>query len=104
MLDIKNMIHAVSGLLSHHEEEVRKCAMEILFNIDAQSAMMFIDTMLNDENIWNRLRLLEILEGLEGDEYDSAYQKLALDPDEMVQERAQYLVNLKFNQQSINPN
>jgi hypothetical protein len=78
--------------------------MEILFNIDAQSAMMFIDTMLNDENIWNRLRLLEILEGLEGDEYDSAYQKLALDPDEMVQERAQYLVNLKFNQQSINPN
>ncbi len=76
--------------------------MDILFNLDSQSAFLFIDTMLTDENMWNRLRLLEILESLQSSESDSAIQKLAQDPDEMVRERAQFIVNSKINQLSTN--
>lgn len=102
ILDIKNAVHAISGLLNHHDEEVRKTSMEILFNLDLESALLFIDTMVNDENAWNRLRLLEILEMVPGDSFDPAILKLTNDYDEVVKERAQYLVNLKQNQFSIN--
>jgi HEAT repeat protein len=102
MLDLKNTVHAVSGLLDHQDEEVRRTSMEILFNLDLESALLFIDTMVNDENSWNRLRLIEILGMVPGDSFDPAIQKLAEDYDEMVRERAQYIVNLKQNQFSTN--
>jgi HEAT repeat protein len=93
ILELRGIVHTMSGLLEHHDEEVRKSAMEILFNLDPESALLFVDTMANDENMWNRLRLLEILELIEGENSNSAILKLAGDPDEMIRERAEYIVN-----------
>lgn len=93
ILELRGIVHTMSGLLDHHDEEVRKSAMEILFNLDPESALLFVDTMANDENMWNRLRLLEILELIGGENSNSAILKLAGDPDEMIRERAEYIVN-----------
>ncbi len=96
-LDIKNIIHAVSCMLNHSDEEVRRASMEILFNLDPESALLFIDTALSDDNVWNRLRLLEILEQMNGREIDAAIHKLTKDEDEMVRDRALFVLNAKIN-------
>ncbi|MBA4406876.1 hypothetical protein C0389_06340 [bacterium] len=105
LMDIRNIVHGVSGLLSHYDEEVRRTAMEILFELDQESALLFVDVMTNDENNWNRLRLLEIVESLPGEEFNSVIQKLLNDEDEMIRERAVYSASLKnINQLSTNVN
>jgi len=105
MMDVRNIVQGVSGLLNHHDEEVRRAAMEILFELDQESALLFVDVMANDENNWNRLRLLEIIENIPGTEFNSVIQKLLDDEDEMIRERAAYSSSIKnINQLSTNAN
>jgi len=105
MLEIRNIIHAITGLLNHFDEEVRRSAMEIIFNMDADSALLFIDSMVSDENTWNRLRLLELLENIQGEKFNSSIAKLTKDDDEMVRERAILIASTKnINQISTNAN
>jgi HEAT repeat protein len=105
MLEIRNIIHAITGLLNHFDEEVRRSAMEIIFNMDADSALLFIDTMVSDENTWNRLRLLELLENMQGEKFNSSIAKLINDDDEMVRERALLIASTRnINQISTNAN
>ena len=56
--------------------------------------------MLNDENFWNRMRLLDLFTDLDNPIIAEALFKLANDPEEMVSEKAkeislrkQYLTN-----------
>lgn len=104
MMDIRNIVQSVSGLLTNPDEEVRREAMEILFNLDPDSALLFIDTMVTDENNWNRIRLVELLENFQSEAVDSSLQKLTNDEDEMVRDRAMFVVNSKINQLSTNSN
>ncbi len=104
-MDIRNIIHGVSGLLNHHDEEVRRLSMEILFELDRESSLLFVDVMAVDENNWNRLRLLEIIENIPGDAFNSVIQKLVDDENEMIRERATYIAGIKnISPQSINAN
>jgi len=89
---IRNVIHAVSEFLNHPDEEVRRASMEIIFNLDPQSALLFIDSMINDENIWNKLRLIELLEMVDNSESTDALIRLAQDEDEMVRNKAQEVI------------
>jgi len=105
MLEIRNIVHAITGLLSHFDEEVRRSAMEIIFNMDADSALLFIDTMISDENTWNRLRLLELLENIQEEKFNLSITKLTNDVDDMVRERAILIANAKnINQISTHAN
>jgi HEAT repeat protein len=104
-LEIRNIVHAITGLLSHFDEEVRRSAMEIIFNMDADSALLFIDTMISDENTWNRLRLLELLENIQEEKFNLSIAKLTNDVDDMVRERAILIASAKnINQISTNAN
>ncbi len=96
-LGLKNIIYSASSLLNHYDEEIRKLSMEVLFKLDAESAMLFVDSMLSDENPWNRMGLLEILERLPIRQSEAAIRKLTEDPDEMVRERAQYASSSALN-------
>lgn len=100
LVQIRNIVHSISEYLNNPDEEVRRASMEILFILDAESALLFVDSMCNDENIWNRLRLVEILETLNLPDVNIALLKLAGDPDEMVRERANEIIN----QRNINEN
>jgi HEAT repeat protein len=104
VLKIRNIVQPVSGLLNHPDEEVRKSAMEILFGLDNNSALLFVDTMLADENTWNRIRLVELLENVNDPIADNAIQKLVSDEDDMVRDRAIFVFNSKVNQLSNNVN
>ncbi|MBI5807075.1 MAG: HEAT repeat domain-containing protein [Ignavibacteriales bacterium] len=97
MLDIRYIANSISGFLNHHDEEVRRYAMEILFNIDQESAILFADSMSNDESAWNRLRLLEMLEKVPDQSPEPIIEKLIKDEDDMVRERAAIIKNLRVN-------
>ena len=97
MLDTRYIANSISGFLNHHDEEVRRYAMEILFNIDQESAILFADSMLNDESAWNRLRLLEMLEKVPDQSPEPIIEKLMKDEDDMVRERAAIIKNLRVN-------
>ncbi len=70
------------------DEEVRLSAMELLFFLCLDTAIMFLDTMAKDDNVWNRMRLLEFLSQLDGEHVNEILKQLAHDEDEMVANRA----------------
>jgi len=94
----------MSGLLNDPDEEVRRASMEILFTIDPETALLFIDSMVADENTWNRIRLVELIEQLPMEAVETSLQKLAKDEDEMVRDRATFVYNYKNNNVSANSN
>lgn len=98
LIQKRNMIHLMSEFLNHHDEEVRRSCMEILFMLDSESALLFVDSMLSDENMWNRIRLVELLEMVNNTPAREALIKLSEDNEEMVKERVQ----ASLNNQKIN--
>lgn len=102
MVEIRSITQAVSGLLENPDEEIRKSSMEILFYLDPETALLFTDTMMADENVWNRLRLVELLEGVQSEKVIEVLEKLIKDEDEMVRDRAQFNYNLRINNVSAN--
>ncbi len=93
LIQKRNIIHGISEYLDHHDEEVRRAGMEILFVLDFESAILFVDSMVQDENIWNRLRLVELLEFTDNQEANDALEKLSKDEDEMVRERVDQILS-----------
>ena len=92
-MEIHNLCTSLTDLLSHPDEEIRRIVTELIFSIDKSSAFVFIDIMSCDSNVWNRLRLVEILEGIYGKESEDALRSLANDDEEMVKERAMAVLN-----------
>ena len=66
--------------------------MELLFTTDQNIAILFIDKMLDDDNMWNRLKLLEILSNTNLPEAESALVRMSNDPEEMISERAKFIL------------
>ena len=81
-------------------DRVRIAAAELLFRIDTETALLFLDTMISDENFWNRIRLLDMISEMDRPEVIEALEKLSQDSEEMVSDKAkeialrkQYLTN-----------
>ncbi|MBU1101700.1 MAG: HEAT repeat domain-containing protein [Bacteroidetes bacterium] len=91
-LEVRDLTDSFSKCLENPDEEVRKTATELLFHTDIDTAFLFIDTMLDDDNMWNKLKLLEILDSISGEKADEALKKLAEDPEEMINERAKLII------------
>ncbi len=92
-LDLRNLCDVLTMYLEHADEEVRRIAIELLFFLGLDTALLFIDTMIEDDNFWNRLRVVEILENIDDERAIEGLQKLSEDPEEMVSERAQEVLN-----------
>ncbi len=89
----RDLVNSLINYINDPDEELRMTITELLFAIDVPSALMFADKLAEDDNIWNRLKLLEMLSYAEGDEIESLLKKLMNDPEEMVRERAEMLLN-----------
>ena len=87
-IEKRKLTESLSESLTNSDEIVRITAAELLFNIDQETAFLFLDTMINDENIWNRVRLLDLLVALDSPIVSEALKRLANDPEEMVSEKA----------------
>ena len=92
-IQIRNLADAFAKCLDDPDEEARRLAVELLFTIDQGTAMLFIDKMVEDDNLWNRLKLLEILSEVNSIEANTALKKLADDAEEMVNERAKFILS-----------
>jgi len=95
--DIKNMelLNSLSTYVDSHDEEIRMVSAELLFKINPKDALLFADKLVEDDNIWNRLKLLELLNDVDEPEVIELIKKLEQDSDEMVRERAQSLLEEK---------
>lgn len=96
--EIVNLCDSLSQHLSHPDEEVRKLAMELLFMIRPEMALVFFDRMINDSVLWNRLRLIELLEQHTPHQLKDYIGAFSNDPEEMIRDRAQMTL------QANNPN
>ncbi len=96
-MEVMYLTNAISENLTNPDEEVRRNAIELLFVIDMEKALLFIETMLNDENIWNKIRLMEILEAVEDERADKALEVLSHDSESMISERANSILSNRNN-------
>ncbi|MFZ1279245.1 MAG: HEAT repeat domain-containing protein [Ignavibacteriaceae bacterium] len=99
-LERRRLTESLSQSLTNSDEGVRIAAAELLFRIDTETALLFLDTMISDENFWNRIRLLDMISEMDRPEVIEALEKLSLDSEEMVSDKAkeialrkQYLTN-----------
>ena len=93
-LDRNNFANALASNLRDHDEEVRILCVELLFFLSPETALMFLDTMVEDDSMWNKLRLMEIIRESSDERIIAAIQKLADDPEEMVRETAEEILNV----------
>ena len=92
-LQLRNLTDALSQYLSDHDEEVRMLSLEMLFILDKNVAVLFINDFSEDNNIWNRLKLVEILGEVDHPKADEVLLKLSNDPEEMIKERADFCLS-----------
>lgn len=96
-IEKRNLISSVSNKLSSADEEIRRNAMELLFMFDQESALLFMDLMIEDNSIWNKLRLIELLEGINNPAAKEALEKLSADEEEMVQASAKSVLQNRLS-------
>ena len=68
-------------------------ALELLFILDKNAGILFIDEFIEDNNLWNRLKLIELLDEVYHPKADEALIKLSNDSEEMVKERANFCLS-----------
>lgn len=91
-VDVQKLVQSISNLISHSNENIRTTSVDLLFTICPETALLFLDEMMNDENIWNRLKLMDYLEYLDHPSVIEALIRLSADPEEMINERAKDLL------------
>lgn len=101
-IDKRNLCDAFTRCLECADEEVRKSAMELLFAVNINTALVFVSVMMEDNNLWNRLRLIELLENVNTPQAIEALVTLSNDPDEMINERAKMILSERNIQISQN--
>ncbi len=84
---------ALTQCITNPSEEVRRTAIELLFKLDEEIALLFVDIMLEDENIWNRMRLVELLQYSKSPIAEDALNKLQNDDEQMVSETAKQILS-----------
>jgi HEAT repeat protein len=96
MLEVRNLTDALADGIENPDEDVRRAAFEILYSIDMDMALLFVDKVVEDDNIWNRLKLLELVADNNSAEVMTALNKLANDADEIVSERAKEILTQRL--------
>ena len=87
-IEKRKLTDSLSNCLINPDEILRITAAELLFSIDQETALLFLFTMINDENIWNRARILDLLGDLDNPIVSEALERLLKDPEEMISEKA----------------
>lgn len=92
-IEIRNLVEHFTNQLKNPDEEIRSLAMELLFYMDVETALMFTDTMLEDSVSWNRMKLLDIIQYGDHPKIIEILKTLSLDCEEMIRENAQAVLN-----------
>jgi len=98
-LQLRNLTDSLINCLNNPFEEVRRLSVELLFILDPDNALLFVDKMIEDNNLWNKLKLLEILSSIENPVAKIAIVRLAEDKEEMISERAKFCLSAETDEQ-----
>ncbi len=85
---LRDITDSLCQLINDYDEEVRILSFELLFVVDPETALLFADDICEDQNYWNRFRLIEIIEESDMVQVQGVLKKLVNDPEEMVRDRA----------------
>lgn len=96
-IQLHRLIDSISRCLKHTDEIVRLYAVELLFKLDIETAILFLDDEFLNENFWIKIRLTELLEDISHPIVYDFLEKLAEDENEMVSERAKEILFIKKN-------
>jgi HEAT repeat protein len=96
-LQLRDIVDSLSQLISDYEEEVRILAFELLYLFDKETALLFADDLCEDQNYWNRLKLIELIEENELPKVNEILQRLAEDSEEMIREKASLCLINRLN-------
>lgn len=91
----ESLYDAVFRCREHPDEEVRRLSTELMFSMNANKALVFIDSLIQDENIWNKIQILEILEGVFDPKINEILIKFANDNEEMISEKAKEILSFR---------
>lgn len=94
-LQVRGLIDSLSSYLDHPDEEARRLTMNLLFKIDYKTAVLFADKMLSDDNLWNKIRLIDNLAEINDEIVNPLLQQLSKDSEVMVSKRAADLLDQK---------
>jgi len=90
-----HLINTVINCIQSPDEEVRLAACELLFIIDEKNSVYFLEELTDDPNIWNRLKIIDMLEKILHPRAYKILAMLASDREEMVREKAKAVIELK---------
>ncbi len=96
-VELHKLMDSISRCLKHSDELVRLYAIELLFKLDADMALMLIDDDFLNENFWIKIRLTELLEEIDNPKSLCFLEKLSDDENEMVSQRAKEILEIKKN-------
>uniref|UniRef100_A0A832DKI3 HEAT repeat domain-containing protein n=1 Tax=Ignavibacterium album TaxID=591197 RepID=A0A832DKI3_9BACT len=96
-IQLHRLIDLISRCLKHTDEIVRLYAVELLFKLDIETAILFLDDDFLNENFWIKIRLTELLEDISHPVVYDFLEKLSEDENEMVSERAKEILFIKKN-------
>ena len=96
-IQLHRLIDSISRCLKHTDEIVRLYAVELLFKLDIETAILFLDDEFLNENFWIKIRLTELLEDISHPAVYDFLEKLSEDENEMVSERAKEILFMKKN-------
>lgn len=99
-IESRNLSDSFTRCLENPDEEIRMLSIELLFSFDVETALLFSDAILEDDNMWNRLRLLDFLEIVVHPRAEELITKLAEDPEEMVSDRANEILAQNYFQKT----
>ena len=95
---LRDITDSLCQLINDYDEEVRILSFELLFKLDPETALLFADDLCEDQNYWNRFRLIEIIEDSDLPRVHEILNILMNDQEEMIRNRAQtVLQNDKLN-------
>jgi HEAT repeat protein len=87
-VELREFVSVLIEMLNFPDEEVRILAAELLFKLDEKTALLFVDSLSEDTSMWNRMRLIELLEQVDSPVAVEIIKKMTSDPEEMVSDRA----------------
>lgn len=91
----RGILDALIPFITSSDEELRITTFEMLLKIDTETALLFSDEIIDDPNMWNRIKLIELLEPVEHEQKYIMLQRLAKDEEDMVKMKAEALLRLK---------
>jgi len=96
-IEQRDLTDILVASLENPDEEVRKLSIELLFGLSLDTALLFLDQMVQDDDIWNKLKILEYIENIQNPNVDKALQELSKDEEQMISERASFILSKRDN-------